>query len=175
MKPAPRNGLSLPWGGCPFGGPPLQLRRSWPASSAPRRPSLEPVRFRLPPSPPFDGCGEDHRLPPVARAICPALPIGSLTLLRFGTFRSLRLDARQSSPLGKLVSTKRPISAHSPSTEAFIPAVAGSPLTVRFVRVTRCSANLLEPPSSCLESRVQSNTKQRRRVRFPEKISHTES
>jgi hypothetical protein len=47
-KSAPRSGLSLPHSGDSFAEPPLRVRRSWPASSAPRRTGLEPVRLPAP-------------------------------------------------------------------------------------------------------------------------------
>jgi hypothetical protein len=86
-KPAPRNGLSLPHSGCSFTEPPLRVRRSWPASSAPRRTGLEPVRSPAPlPVIRFPDLREAQRLQPVARTICPAPPTALRALLPLGTF-----------------------------------------------------------------------------------------
>ena len=169
-KPAPRNGHSLPHSGCSFTEPPLRVRRSWPASSAPRRTGLEPVRLPAPlPVIRFPDLREAQRLQPVARTICPALPTAPQALLPLGTFQSLRLTARPDSPFGKLASAEHPISVHSPPAEALILPPTDQRSRFAVSRGARCSANLLEPTPSCSQTGLESNGKCAFGRRFPQK------
>lgn len=120
--------------------------------SAASEPASDPFGCRLPLSPSALGGGKVQCLQPVARAICPALRAVSQALLPVGTFRSLRLNARPGSPLGKLTSAMHPISAHSPPAPAFILSPPDQRSRSALLRGARCSANLLEPSLSSLQS-----------------------
>ncbi len=125
-------------------GPPQRGRRSWPATSAPRRSAIEPVRSKAP----FLGSVPGSRGLSSPPARCPIrgtdAPNGDRTLLCFGTSQSLRFNARPVSRSGGLPPRNARFRSLPASGSFSHPPADHRSRSVSF-RVARCSANLLEP------------------------------
>jgi len=159
--PVSRGDLSLPYGDCPF--PDLLHRLS--VSGLPLRNLTGPVSgsfgFGLPSS--ASGFPDRGGSSPKTRLLhlCPAIPAAPLALLPFGTFRSLRINARLGLPPGSPPS-RNVRSPFAPHRQSFLVLPAAHRSRLASFLVAHCSVNLLEPLPVSLGFTDVSNQKPRR-------------